>query len=271
MLRKNTRKGKYYKLNFLGSAMTGSFTMYGHSRAQQVKRADLWRQMQTKHKLNTINTWLETVHKIARWNLIFTRIVTCNVHNLPLFLQLCRSDFFVLTCTINYHTKPITSFVICKTESKRAVIDAPNLGLVSKFASAKTCFVPFLRPFPFLLYPLSNVGSLGRLYCVSRLIFSLKVQTRQWNCASVATCNCGAVVRDHNDVIEFTICSDSLRYNEITPIRYRILSRKCLSPGVSIKSKIGGRSVDYEVRLVSVVIKNLITRSLSGFATSRIF
>ena len=55
-------------------------------------------------------------------------------------------------------------------------------------------------------------------------------------------------MRDHNDVIEFTICSDSLRYNEITPIRYRILSRKCLSSGVSIKSKIhGGRSVEYEV------------------------
>lgn len=54
-------------------------------------------------------------------------------------------------------------------------------------------------------------------------------------------------MRDHNDVIEFTICSDSLRYNEITPIRYRILSKKCLSSGVSIKSKIGGRSVDYEV------------------------
>ena len=54
-------------------------------------------------------------------------------------------------------------------------------------------------------------------------------------------------MRDHNDVIEFTICSDSLRFNEITPIRYRVLSKKCLSSGVSIKSKIGGRSVDYEV------------------------
>ena len=73
------------------------------------------------------------------------------------------------------------------------------------------------------------------------------------------------MVRDHNDVIEFTICSDSLRYNKITPIRYRILSKKCLSSGVSIKRKIGGRSVDYEVRLVSVVIKNL-NRYLSGFA-----
>lgn len=70
---------------------------------------------------------------------------------------------------------------------------------------------------------------------------------------SVATCNCGAVVRDHNDVIEFTICSDTLRYNEITPIRYRILSKKCLSSGVSIKSKIHGeRSVDYEVNYLFV-------------------
>lgn len=145
------------------------------------------------------------------------------------------------------------------------MIDAPSLGLVSKFASAKTCFLLYLRPFPFLLNPSSNVGSLGRLHCGSRLIFSFKkVQTRQWNCGAnvgwVATCNCAAVVRDHNDVIEFTICSDSLRYNKITPIRYRILSRKCLSSGVSIKSiksKInGGRSVNYEVRLVSVVIKN---------------
>lgn len=140
------------------------------------------------------------------------------------------------------------------------MIDAPSLGLVSKFASAKTCFVLFLRPFPFLLNPSSNVSSLGRLHCVSRLIFSLKVQTRQWTCASgggrFATCNCAAVVRDHNDVIEFTICSDSLTYNKITPIRHRILSRKCLSPGASIKRKIGGKSVDYEVRLVSAVIKN---------------
>ena len=142
------------------------------------------------------------------------------------------------------------------------MIDAPSLGLVSKFASAKTCFLLYLRPFPFLVNPSSNVGSLGRLHCGSRLIFSFKkVQTRQWNCGAnvgwVATCNCAAVVRDHNDVIEFTICSDSLRYNKITPIRYRILSRKCLSSGVSIKSKInGGRSVNYEVRLVSVVIKN---------------
>ena len=64
------------------------------------------------------------------------------------------------------------------------------------------------------------------------------------------------MVRDHNDVIEFTICGDSLRYNKITPIRYRILSRKCLSQGVSIKSKIGGKSVDYKVRLVCVVITN---------------
>ena len=41
MLRKSTRKEKYYTLSFLGSAMTGSFTMYGHSRARQVKRAVL--------------------------------------------------------------------------------------------------------------------------------------------------------------------------------------------------------------------------------------
>ena len=66
------------------------------------------------------------------------------------------------------------------------------------------------------------------------------------------------MVRDHNDVIEFTICSDTLRYNEITPIRYRILSRKCLSSGVSIKSKIhGGRSVDYEVKYLFVFFFNL--------------
>ena len=60
------------------------------------------------------------------------------------------------------------------------------------------------------------------------------------------------MVRDHNDVIEFTICSDTLRYNEITPIRYRILSKKCLSSGVSIKSKIFGKSVDYEVNYLFI-------------------
>ena len=117
---------------------------------------------------------------------------------------------------------------------------------------------------PDLSYPRDLEDQFNLFFCIPVMLgFSfnryLKVQTRQWNCGAnggwVATCNCGVVVRDHNDVIEFTVCSDSLRYNEITPIRYSVRSKKCLSPGVSIKRKTGARSVDYEVSLFMYLVK----------------
>ena len=61
------------------------------------------------------------------------------------------------------------------------------------------------------------------------------------------TCNCGAVLRDHNDVIELNCCNDLLTRDSTTPITVKIRSKKCLSPGITIKKIINGDSVDYEV------------------------
>lgn len=74
-----------------------------------------------------------------------------------------------------------------------------------------------------------------------------KVQTRQWSCDSYPTCVCGVVVRDHNDVIEISCCNDHLKRDHTTPLAVRIRSKKCLSPGISMKRSINGRYVDYEV------------------------
>ena len=63
------------------------------------------------------------------------------------------------------------------------------------------------------------------------------------------TCICGVVLRDHNDVIEFNSCNDLLKldYSNPTPLRVRIRSKKCLSPGISIKNIIPGANAQYEV------------------------
>ena len=79
----------------------------------------------------------------------------------------------------------------------------------------------------------------------------LKVQTRQWSCNGGVTCNCGVVLRDHNDVIEFNCCNDLMTRDETTPIRVKIRSNKCLSPGISIKkSQPGVTSTKYQVGLI---------------------
>ncbi|PFX16674.1 Neurogenic locus notch-like protein 2, partial [Stylophora pistillata] len=86
-----------------------------------------------------------------------------------------------------------------------------------------------------------------------------EVQTRQWACdgrpfpkgghngAGRISCNCGAVLRDHNDVIEFSCCNDLMIRDKRTPITVRIRSKKCLSPGISIKRVIPGVNGKYEV------------------------
>ena len=80
---------------------------------------------------------------------------------------------------------------------------------------------------------------------------SFKVQARQWSCGTTVTCVCGVVLRDHNDVIEFNSCNDLLKldYSNPTPMRVRIRSKKCLSPGISIKNIIPGANAQYEVSL----------------------
>jgi len=78
---------------------------------------------------------------------------------------------------------------------------------------------------------------------------NFEVQTRQWACNTDKTvsCNCGAVLRDHNDVIEFSCCNDLLTRDFITPITVKIRSKKCLAPGISIKNIIQGVNGEYEV------------------------
>ncbi|XP_015775653.1 PREDICTED: von Willebrand factor D and EGF domain-containing protein-like [Acropora digitifera] len=75
-----------------------------------------------------------------------------------------------------------------------------------------------------------------------------EVQTRQWTCNGDVTCNCGAVLRDHNDVIEFNCCNDLMVQDSRTPLRVKIRSKKCLSPGISIKKlQPGVRNAKYQV------------------------
>ncbi|KAJ7392897.1 hypothetical protein OS493_008134 [Desmophyllum pertusum] len=78
---------------------------------------------------------------------------------------------------------------------------------------------------------------------------NFEVQTRQWACNNEKTisCNCGAVLRDHNDVIEFNCCNKNRKRDETTPITVKIRSNKCLAPGISIKKLIPGINGKYEV------------------------
>ena len=85
--------------------------------------------------------------------------------------------------------------------------------------------------------------------------FFSKVQTRQWACNSgnTITCNCGAALRDHNDVIEFSCCNNQLIRDDTTPITVKKRSKNCLAPGISIKNVIQGINGEYEVRLLHFV------------------
>ncbi|XP_068690657.1 uncharacterized protein [Montipora foliosa] len=81
---------------------------------------------------------------------------------------------------------------------------------------------------------------------------NFEVQTRQWYCNhGEITCNCGVVLRDHNDVIEFSCCNKELTHEALTqptPLQIKIRSKKCLRPGISVvKSEIKGSNIDYEV------------------------
>lgn len=91
------------------------------------------------------------------------------------------------------------------------------------------------------------------------LLLYLQVQTRQWACdnkpfpkgghngAGRISCNCGVVLRDHNDVIEFSCCNVPMVRDRRTPITVKIRSKKCLSPGISIRNVMPGVNGKYEV------------------------
>ena len=91
------------------------------------------------------------------------------------------------------------------------------------------------------------------MFSVSLRSIFKKVQTRQWNCWGVS-CNCGVVIRDHNDVIEFNCCNGLVEQDSSTPLKVKIRREKCLSPGISIKNaKPGVDNVIYEVGLIVCV------------------
>ncbi|XP_078371975.1 von Willebrand factor D and EGF domain-containing protein-like isoform X3 [Oculina patagonica] len=77
-----------------------------------------------------------------------------------------------------------------------------------------------------------------------------EVHTRQWSCNRAGvTCNCGAVLRDHNDVIEFNCCNKDLRFQNQhpTPLQVKLRSAKCLRPGIYVGKKSNGGNDDYTV------------------------
>ena len=64
------------------------------------------------------------------------------------------------------------------------------------------------------------------------------------------TCNCGLVLRDHNDVIEFNCCNEHLRYDRVTAIRVKVRSKQRLSPGISITQTQMSFYAQYKVSLL---------------------
>ncbi|XP_078371962.1 von Willebrand factor D and EGF domain-containing protein-like isoform X7 [Oculina patagonica] len=83
---------------------------------------------------------------------------------------------------------------------------------------------------------------------------NFEIHTRLWACSHrTVTCNCGVVLRDHNDVIEFNSCNEKLYYDHTTPMRLKIRSKKRLAPGIFIKQTIPGFNSQYQVLFPSGV------------------
>ena len=77
-----------------------------------------------------------------------------------------------------------------------------------------------------------------------------QVQTKQWGCNRQGiTCNCGVVIRDHNDLISFSCCGKppKVHRDDFTPISVDIPRKKCLAPGITITQLIKGFNSKYEV------------------------
>ena len=93
------------------------------------------------------------------------------------------------------------------------------------------------------------------------------MHTRQWTCDYSRTCNCGVVLRDHNDVIEFNCCNEYLYYDNVTPIRVKVRSKKRLAPGISINQTLNGFNSQYRVNyclfLFTLRPQYLTTRNIS--------
>ena len=88
------------------------------------------------------------------------------------------------------------------------------------------------------------------LACSKSLGFPFQVQTKQWRCNGQGiTCNCGVVIRDHNDLISFSCCGNPPKAyrDDFTPMRVDIPRQKCLAPGITITQLIKGFNSKYEV------------------------
>ena len=119
---------------------------------------------------------------------------------------------------------------------------AQNLKSVKHLA---TCNWTQLRPFARSLNALFGIKAQCDPY--------LQVHTRQWACSgsnTLVTCNCGVVLRDHNDVIEFNCCNEPLYFDQVTPIRVKVKSKRRLSPGISITQTQISSYVAYKVSLL---------------------
>ncbi|XP_068703048.1 von Willebrand factor D and EGF domain-containing protein-like isoform X2 [Montipora foliosa] len=93
-----------------------------------------------------------------------------------------------------------------------------------------------------------------------------EVQTRQWECnRKGVTCNCGVIIRDHNDLISFSCCGSPPQYSrdDSTPIMVEIPRQKCLAPGITIRQLIEGINSKYEV-IIPTGIKVILSRNYWG-------
>ena len=88
------------------------------------------------------------------------------------------------------------------------------------------------------------------LACSKPVCSLFQVQTKQWACnRRGVTCNCGVVIRDHNDLISFSCCGNPPRAHrdDFTPISVDIPRKKCLAPGITVTQLIRGFNSKYEV------------------------
>ncbi|XP_015780130.1 PREDICTED: von Willebrand factor D and EGF domain-containing protein-like, partial [Acropora digitifera] len=95
---------------------------------------------------------------------------------------------------------------------------------------------------------------------------NFEVQTKQWGCNGQGiTCNCGVVIRDHNDLISFSCCGNPPKAyrDDFTPISVDIPRLKCLAPGITITQLIKGFNSKYEV-IVPTGVKVTVERNYWG-------
>lgn len=94
-----------------------------------------------------------------------------------------------------------------------------------------------------------NVEPLWLFACSRSLCCLFQVQTKQWGCNRKGiTCNCGVIIRIHNDLISFNCCNPpKLHRDNFTPIRVDIPRKKCLAPGIVMTQLIKGFNSKYEV------------------------